>query len=147
MRSLSRYGFLMLLRFEAEYCHQAGKENGYLSVRYNEFVEWGIPRKAVKSTIIELVNAKLLVVERQGRGHKGDGTPSLYRLTYLKSKFVPVAGSPTYMEPSSDWQKLETSPRPKGNGAEFPRREPSKISFQGSHVGNPAGSIKGYPAK
>ena len=143
MRSLSRYGFLMLLRLEAEHCHHAAKENGYLAVRYNEFVKWGIPRKAIKSTIIELANAKLLVVEHQGRGHKGDGSPSLYRLTYLKSKFVPVAGSPTYMEPTNDWQKLETNKPNQGNGAGFPGSEPRKISFQGSYSGNPAGSPVG----
>jgi hypothetical protein len=106
-RSLSRYAFLALFRLEAEHCNHAGKENGWLVVTYDQFEEWGIPRRWIKPVVTELVNAKLLVIERQGRAAKGDGVPSLYRLTYLKSKFVPVAGSPRYIEPSSDWQALE----------------------------------------
>jgi hypothetical protein len=106
-RSLSRYAFLALFRLEAEHCNHAGKENGWLIVTYDQFDEWGIPRKWIKPAITELVNAKLVVIERQGRAAKGDGVPTLYRLTYLKFKFVPATGSPQYFEPSSDWQVLE----------------------------------------
>jgi len=141
MRSLSRYGFVMLLRFEVEHCRHAGRENGYLAVTYDQFVEWGIPRHQIKPTITELVNAKLLVVERQGRAGQGNGRPSLYRLTYLKSKFVPIAGSPYYLEPSSDWQKLETAApeRPK------PRRGKRETGISLSrHGGNRASRHGGY---
>jgi hypothetical protein len=60
----------------------------------------------------------LLVVERRGRGHAGDGEPSLYRLTFLKSKCVPVAGSPYFLEPTNDWEKFETKTK-----ASKPRRD------------------------
>lgn len=101
----------MLLRFETEHCRNAGKENGYLIVTYDQFVEWGIPRRFIKPTIAELVNAKLLVVEHRGRGHGGRGDPSLYRITYLKSKFVPGVGSPYFLEPTNDWESSKM-PRP-----------------------------------
>jgi hypothetical protein len=136
LRSLDRYGHLMLSRLQVEHCRHAGKENGWLAVTYNQFVEWGVPRRAIKPTINHLVRVGLLVVERRGRGHAGDGEPSLYRLTYLKSKFVPVAGSPYYLEPTNDWEKFETKTK-----ASKPRRdklrsvpplEPRKNSFLGA---------------
>jgi hypothetical protein len=145
MRGLSRYAHSMLLRFEVEHCRHAGKENGYLIVTYDQFVEWGILRKFIKATIDELVNAGLLVVEHKGCAHGGDGQPSLYRLTYLKSKFVPICGSPYYLEPSNDWEKIGTrgGKRTNGSAAQFPRGEPRKISFLSSHVGNRASSHRG----
>jgi hypothetical protein len=149
LRSLSRYGHLMLNRFEVEHCRNAGKENGYLVVTYDQFVEWGIPRRFIKPTITELVNAKLLIIEHRGRGHGGRGDPSLYRLTYLKSKFVPAAGSPYFLEPTNDWEKLETgSPKSvKSNGARFTHSEPNKSVFLGSRVGNPVSSPVVNPKK
>ena len=131
LRSLSRYGYLILLRFEVEHCRNAGKENGYLIVTYDQFVEWGIPRRFIKPTIGELVKAKLLVVEHRGRGYGGRGDPSLYRITYLKSKFVPAVGSPYFLEPTNDWEKLENAPSksPKSNNGRFRRSEPNKSVF------------------
>ena len=110
LRSLDRYGHLVLLRLEVEHCRHAGKENGYLIVTYDQFVDWGVPRRAIKPTIDHLVKVGLLVLEHRGRGHAGDGDPSLYRLTYLKSKFLPVAGSPYFLEPTNDWKKFEAKP-------------------------------------
>jgi hypothetical protein len=149
LRSLSRRGHLMLLRFEVEHCRNAGKENGYLVVTYDQFVEWGIPRRFIKRTIAELVYAKLLIIEHRGRGHGGRGDPSLYRLTYLKSKFVPAAGSPYFLEPTNDWEKLETAPAKslKPNGARFTRGEPNKSVFLGSPVVNPVSSPVVNPTK
>ena len=43
LRSLSGYAFLMLNRFEVEHCRNAGKENGYLVVTYDQFVQMGHP--------------------------------------------------------------------------------------------------------
>ena len=149
MRTLSRHAHLMLLRFEVEHCRHAGKENGYLVVTYDQFVEWGIPRKLVNPTIMELVNARLLVVEHKGRARGGDGQPSLYRLTYLKSKYVPISGSPYFIEPSNDWEKFDTKPPGHTNGAtaQYPRREPRKISFLSTPVGNRASSHVGNRAR
>jgi hypothetical protein len=104
MRSLSRHAFRAMLRLEAEHCNHAGKENGYLIVTYDQFVKWGIPRKWIKSALTELVNVRLLVIERQGRAAiGGDGFPTLYRLTYLKFKYEPITGSPRYYEPTNHW--------------------------------------------
>src|SRR6516162_33771 len=65
LRSLDRYGHLMLLRLEVEHCRHAGKENGWLAVTYSQFVKWGVPRRAIKPTINHLVKVGLLVVERR----------------------------------------------------------------------------------
>jgi hypothetical protein len=139
----------MLLRFEVEHCRNAGKENGYLVVTYDQFVEWGIPRKFIKPTLSELVNARLLIIEHRGRGYSGRGDPSLYRLTYLKSKFVPAAGSPYFLEPTNDWEKLKTAApnSPKRNGGRFIRSERNKIVFLGSPVVNPISSPVVNPMK
>jgi hypothetical protein len=136
MRGLSRHAHLMLLRFEVEHCHHAGKENGYLIVTYDQFVEWGIRRNDIKTTLDELARARLLVVEHKGRARHGDGDPSLYRLTYLKAKFVPVTGSPYYLEPSNDWQKLSAKPRKRSNGsaAQYPRVIPRKSGWLSTPV-------------
>ena len=124
LRSLDRYGHLMLLRLEVEHCRHAGKENGYLVVTYDQFVEWGVPRRAIKQTIDRLVRVGLLVVEHRGRGHAGDGDPNLYRLTYLKSKSVPVAGSPYFLEPTNDWEKFEAN----ANASHLQRDQPRWVA-------------------
>jgi hypothetical protein len=128
----------MLLRFEVEHCRHAGKENGYLVVTYDQFIDWGIPRKFINPTIAELAKAGLLVVERKGWARGGKGQPSLYRLIYLKSKYVPISGSPYYLEPSNDWEKTDTNPPTRASGAtvQYPRREPKKIIFFSTPVGN-----------
>jgi hypothetical protein len=92
MRSLSRPAFLMLARIELEHCRHSGRENGHLVITYSQFVESGIVRRLVRPTIAELQAVGLLVVEHQGRYGAGRNKTdaSQYRLTYLKSKFVPV---------------------------------------------------------
>jgi hypothetical protein len=102
-RPLSKNAWRVLLRLMEEHCNHAGKENGFLVVTHDQFRrQCGLRGHAIKPAIDELVRAGLLRVERQGiaRGH--DGIPSLYRLTFLKSKFVPIAGSPYFIEPSWD---------------------------------------------
>ena len=111
--------------------------------------KWGIPRRFVNRTIAELVNAKLLIVEHRGRGLGGRGDPSLYRLTYLKSKFVPAAGAPYFLEPTNDWEKLEAAPSKslKPTGGRFTHSEPKKSVSLGSLVMNPASSPVVNPMK
>jgi hypothetical protein len=135
LRSLSRYARLMLDRFELEHCRHAGKENGYLVVTFNQFVEWGIARRFITRTITELEEAKLLVVEHRGHGMGGRGDPSLYRLTYLHSKFIPAAGSPYFVEPTNDWENFKPAPPKSAN------RNRGKSSCEGqgknSFLGSP----------
>jgi hypothetical protein len=115
MRSLSRLAFLMLMRLEVEHCAHAGKENGYLVVTYNQFVDFGILRRLVRPTIAELQSVGLLVVEHKGRYGPGRNKTDAnqYRLTYLKSKFVPVAGVPYYLEPTNEWRHYIKPPKSK----------------------------------
>jgi len=134
MRSLSRYGFLMLMRLEVEHLNHAGKENGNLIVTYDQFVEWGIPRRQIRPTIDELLAAGLLHITRAGLARGINGLPTLYLLTYLKSKFASGNGAPRYIEPSNEWQKLRTKPPPRPK----PKRGTARSKFTGAsgHGGN-----------
>lgn len=94
-------------RMEIEHMAHAGKENGYLLVTYNQLVEHGISRKFIRHAIEEAVERGLLVVVRQGAYRGGARScPNLYCLTYLRSKFIPPAGAPYYVEPTNDWRNF-----------------------------------------
>jgi hypothetical protein len=96
----------LLDRIELEHCAHAGRENGYLTVTYRDFVEYGIGRKFIKRAIDRAVQLGLLVVHPGLYRGGAKRQPSLYQLTYLKSKFVPVAGAPYYLESIHDWRKF-----------------------------------------
>jgi hypothetical protein len=142
-RQLSGNALQALLRLMQEHCLHAGKENGWLIVTHKQLRNCGIRNSAIKPALDELVAAGLLRIERQGHARRGDGMPSLYRLTFLKSKFVPIAGSPYYIEPSSDWQRVpKPSPQPKVTGSR--KRDPEKTAFSVSKT-RPSRSRKRDP--
>src|SRR5438270_6453105 len=89
---------------ELEHCANAGRENGYLIVTYNQFVEAGIGRRFIKRAIEEAMRLGLLDVYPGLYRGGAKRQPNLYRLTYLKSKHVPVAGAPYFLEPTHDWR-------------------------------------------
>lgn len=101
----------LLDRIELEHCAHAGRENGYLTVPYNQFVEAGIGRRFIKAAIDEAVRLGLLIVERGLYRGGAKRRPSRYRLTYLKSKFAPAAGTPYYLEPTHDWRNFRPERR------------------------------------
>jgi hypothetical protein len=104
----------LLDRLELENCAHAGKENGYLIVTYDQFVAHGIGRRFVRPAIEEAIELGLLVVPRQGLYRGGARRhPNLYRLTYLKSKFVPVAGAPYFLEPTHEWRAFTGKTKPR----------------------------------
>jgi hypothetical protein len=92
----------LLDRIELEHCAHAGRENGYLTVTYQQFVEWGIGRRFIKTAIVEAVRLGLLVVEPGLYRGGARRQPSRYRLTYLKWKFVPAVGAPYSLEHTHD---------------------------------------------
>jgi hypothetical protein len=85
----------------------AGKENGYLKVLYDDFVKHRVSRRFIMPALQEGVVRGLLRIEHQGSYAGGD--PSMYRLTYLPSKFVPVAGAPSYLDPTNEWRSSPAS--------------------------------------
>jgi len=146
-RSLSLYARQALDRLEIEHCAHAGKENGYLIVTFDDFQKWGIPRKWIKPAITELVNVNLVIIERHGLARNGNGIPSLYRLTYLKYKLMPIVGSPYYLEPTNEWRVFEDpripipdKPKPKNNNLSMSSR--SKKSF----ISVPASGTESVPS-
>jgi hypothetical protein len=119
----------VLDRLELEHLDHAGKENGYLKVTYDDFVKYGVSRRFIRPALQEGVARGLILITHPG-GYSGAGRqdPSTYQLTYLPSKFIPVAGAPQYLEPLNEWTKfsstkLERKPRPfVGNGLSKARR-------------------------
>jgi GNAT superfamily N-acetyltransferase len=117
----------LLDRIELEHMAHAGKENGYLIVTYDQFVEWGIGRRFIRAAIEEAVKRGLLVVERHGAYRGGARRqPSLYRLTYLRFRFVPIAGAPYFVNPTNDWRDHRDPP--KKSSRMVTRGEPSKCT-------------------
>ncbi|MGH7089277.1 MAG: type IV toxin-antitoxin system AbiEi family antitoxin domain-containing protein [Stellaceae bacterium] len=124
-------------RMEIEHMAHAGKENGYLVVTYDQFVEYGISRKFIRRAIEETVERGLLVVARQGAYRGGARScPNLYRLTYLRSKFVPLAGAPYYVEPTNDWRNFS---------GKTSRRKSSRMVFRWEPSKYPRGELNSGP--
>lgn len=95
----------LLDRLEVEHIAHAGRENGFLRVTYNQFVEYGIGRRFIRGAIEEGEQLGLLKVTATGF-YTGPmpGEPSTYQLLYLHWKFVPATGPPQYLQPAHDWQ-------------------------------------------
>ena len=119
----------LLDRLELEICAHAGHENGYLIVTYDQFVEYGIGRRFVRLAIEEAVELGLAEVTRQGLYRGGSRRqPNLYRLTYLKSKFVPTAGAPYFLEPSHEWRAFKAKAKRRKSSRLVTMGEPSKFT-------------------
>jgi hypothetical protein len=116
----------LLDRIELEHCAHAGRENGYLTVPYNQFVEAGIGRRFIKAAIDEAVRLGLLIVERGLYRGGARRQPSRYRLTYLKWKFVPAAGAPYYLEPTHDWRHFRPEKKARKSGRMATAGEPPR---------------------
>jgi hypothetical protein len=118
----------LLDRIELEHCAHAGRENGYLAVPYQQFVEWGIGRRFIKTAIDEVVRLGLLVVYRGLYRGGAKRQPSLYRLSYLKTKFVPAAGAPYYLEPTHDWRHFRPENKARKSSRMVTTGEPSRAT-------------------
>jgi hypothetical protein len=118
----------LLDRIELEHCAHAGHENGYLTVRYQQFVEWGMGRRFIKAAIDEAVRLGLLVVEPGLYRGGARRQPSRYRLTYLKWKFVPAVGAPYFLEPTHDWRNFRLEKKARKSSRMVTTGEPSRAT-------------------
>ena len=118
----------LLDRIELEHCAHAGRENGYLTVTYDQFVEVGIGRRFIKPAIQDAMQLGLLEV--YPRLYRGGARcrPNLYRLTYLRAKFVPAAGAPHYLEPTHDWRHFRPEKKARKSSRMVTTDEPSRIT-------------------
>jgi hypothetical protein len=101
-RSLSLTALRILARIEIEHMDHGGGDNGKLPVTYRDFVEHGVTRGRIGGAIRELVATGFIEVTRKGRaGNDGFRDPSLYGLTYVRTKTSP---------PTNEWkQAMEAS--------------------------------------
>jgi hypothetical protein len=127
-RARSIHTVRLLDRIELEHCAHAGRENGYLTVTYRQFVDWGIGRRFIKAAIDEAVRLGLLVVYPGLYRGGARRQPSRYRLTYLKWKFVPAVGAPYYLEPAHDWRQFRPDKKAKKSSRMVTSGEPFKAT-------------------
>ena len=118
----------LLHRVELEHCAHSGRENGYLTVTYKQFVDWGIGRRFIKAAIDEAIRLGLLVVEPGLYRGGARRQPSRYRLSYLKWKFVPVVGAPYYLEPTHDWRDFRPEATARKSSRMVTTGEPSRAT-------------------
>jgi hypothetical protein len=104
----------VLDRLELEHLAHAGKENGFLTVTYDDFTRYGVSRRFILPALAEGVARGLILITHQG-GYAGAGRqdPSRYQLTYLQWKFIPAVGPPQYLEPLNEWRRFSGKPERK----------------------------------
>jgi hypothetical protein len=127
-RARSIHVVRLLDRVELEYCAHSGRENGYLTVTYKQFVDWGIGRRFIKAAIDEAIRLGLLVVELGLYRSGARRQPSRYRLSYLKWKFVPAVGAPYYFEPTHDWRNFRPEAKARKSSRMVTTGEPSTFT-------------------
>jgi hypothetical protein len=110
-RARSIHVVRLLDRLELEHCNHGGSQNGYLTVTYDQFVEWALGRRFIKRAIEEALQLRLLIAYPGLYRGGNRRNPSRYQLTYLKSKFVPTTGAPYFREPTHGWRKIESKPK------------------------------------
>ncbi len=89
----------LIERLEIEHLRHGGQNNGELYVSYTQFVDYGVSKKSVRSTLKLGEDLGLLEVIREEGIVRGDIRPdNCYRLTY-----VPAKGK---QNPSDEWKGL-----------------------------------------
>lgn len=95
-------------RLELEHLNHGLQQNGKLCVTYDNFVEAGIPRAAVRLAIVQAVHLGFVEITRRGNGRAN--LPNLFRLTYAKQ----LAPDGKKGDPETDeWQQIETDEQAK----------------------------------
>ncbi len=86
-RSLSQPAKQCLFRICIENMNHAGRENGALTVTYDDFVAYGVRRSSIAEAIRELEEAGFLAdTFRGGLAHGVAKVASRYRLTWLADR-------------------------------------------------------------
>src|SRR5271156_5675424 len=84
---LSLAAHRVLARIEIEHMQHGGKENGNLTVTYDQFEDYGVHRHGIGPAIREVVALGFVEVTERGRaGNREYRRPSKYRLTYCAAK-------------------------------------------------------------
>jgi hypothetical protein len=95
-RSLSLTALRILFRIELEYAQNGGRNNGYLVVTFDQFVEYGARRKSIPPSLNELTTRGIIDIPEKGRAGNGPWRrPNKYRLTYRDA-----SGKP----PTDEWK-------------------------------------------
>jgi hypothetical protein len=88
-------------RIEIEHMSHGGAENGRLQVTFDQFVEWGIDRKAIAPALRILSLLGFLEITTPGHaGAAGEGKANRFRLTYVNCK--------TREQPTDEWRRVDT---------------------------------------
>jgi hypothetical protein len=94
-----------LSRLELEHLQHAGLENGKLRCTYDDFAAAGLRKASVSLAIRQCVALGFVEITSKGkRAIAEHRTPSLYRLTYVFSKFIHGEGR----EPTQEWRRADT---------------------------------------
>jgi hypothetical protein len=92
----------VLDRLEVEHLRRHLKDNGKLLCTYDQFVEAGVRRAAIRLAIEQAVALGFLEIVRRGYAARMEvHVPSTYRLTYVKS-FMDAPAS------TDEWRKFST---------------------------------------
>src|SRR5215831_15240861 len=101
-RVLTRGAHLLLARLEIELAHHGGTNNGFLSVCYDQFVDYGMDRASIGPAIRECAALGFLEVTRQGcAGNAEFRATNQFRLTYH-----PVKGGPPCHDGTHEWRRI-----------------------------------------
>ncbi|WP_150525511.1 hypothetical protein [Roseibium sediminis] len=89
----------VLFRLALEHCNQGARENGNLTVTYEDFVGYGVSRKAISKSLRILEELGFIEISAQGRGANGiHRKPSKYRLTWVNGN----------LQPTNEWRRIKT---------------------------------------
>jgi hypothetical protein len=84
MRVLSRAAHLALLRIEIELRQHAGNGNGKLIVTKEQFIEFGVERRAIAPALRELHALGIIIITEHGRGGNAEHRqPNRFLLNYM----------------------------------------------------------------
>ena len=146
---LSRAAHQVLARIEIEHAHHGGTDNGHLPVTYEQFVEYGLHRKAVPPAIRELEALGFIEVTQRGCGGNADfRRPSHYRLTYRHAKGETGDGTHEYRQfKDMDLAEMEAMARHARQNTDSRAREIARARIQKQNPGvgfrRASGSVSG----
>jgi hypothetical protein len=123
-RSLSGNAMKILNRILVEHMNHAGLENGRLPVSYNDFVDFGLRRDAIRPALDELIATGFIRISQPGRRVHGEdqGRMAEYRLTWL-----PVATPVDFQAASNDWKSPGQYRKPRADKIFSPSTESATV--------------------
>jgi hypothetical protein len=101
-RVLSLSARRVIERIVIEHAHHGGKDNGKLTVTYEDFVAYGIDRQSIPPAIREAEALGFIEVTQHGRPSAGEHRwPNIFRLTHV---YCDTAELPTH-----EWRKIKSA--------------------------------------